>query len=124
MAISACRVAGGPCEGTPRVRLSDPARLSRACPRSGVVPWGLLGSVCPSPGRERSWGQGGLRVPQGRAPHHVVAGQQLLQELGLLVHHRLDDELIVAGDVEQRAAGAGVGQLDQRLVAQGVLGGQ
>lgn len=63
-------------------------------------------------------------MPQGRAPHHVVAGQQLLQELGLLVHHRLDDELIVAGDVEQRAAGAGVGQLDQRLVAQRVLGGQ
>lgn len=56
-------------------------------------------------------------------PYHVVAGQQLLQELRLFVHHRLNDELVVAGDVEEGAAGAGVGQLDQRLVAQRVLEG-
>lgn len=61
---------------------------------------------------------------EGRAAHHVVAGQQLLQELGLLVHHCLDDELVIAGDVEQGAAGTRVGQLDQWLVAQRVLGGQ
>lgn len=51
-------------------------------------------------------------------PYHVVAGQQFLQELCLFVHHRLNDELIVAGDVEEGAAGARVGQLDQRLIAQ------
>lgn len=37
------------------------------------------------------------------------------------MHHGLDDELIVFCDVEDRAAGPGVGQLDQRLVTQGVL---
>lgn len=57
-------------------------------------------------------------------PYHVVAGQQFLQELRLFVHHRLNDELVVAGDVEEGAAGAGVGQLDQRLVAQRVLEGE
>lgn len=35
--------------------------------------------------------------------------------------HRLDDELVVAGEVEPGAAGSGVGQLDQGLVADGVL---
>lgn len=35
--------------------------------------------------------------------------------------HRLDDELIVAGEVEPGAAGSRVGQLDQGLVADGVL---
>lgn len=51
-------------------------------------------------------------------PYHVVAGQQFLQELCLFVHHRLNDELIVAGDVEEGATGARVGQLNQRLIAQ------
>lgn len=37
------------------------------------------------------------------------------------MHHSLDDELVVLGDVENGAAGAGVGQLDQRFVTQGVL---
>lgn len=55
------------------------------------------------------------------AAHHVVTRQQLLQELCLFVLHRLDDELVIAGEVEPGAAGAGVGQLDQRLVADGVL---
>lgn len=32
-----------------------------------------------------------------------------------------NDELIVAGQVEERAAGPGVDQLNQRLVYQGVL---
>lgn len=35
--------------------------------------------------------------------------------------HRLDDELIVAGEVEPGTAGAWVGQLDQGLIAHGVL---
>lgn len=35
--------------------------------------------------------------------------------------HRLDDELIVAGEVEPGTAGPWVGQLDQRLIAHGVL---
>lgn len=52
---------------------------------------------------------------------HVITRQQLLQELGLLVLHRLDDELVVAGEVEPGAAGSRVGQLNQGLVADGVL---
>lgn len=47
-----------------------------------------------------------------------------MQELGLLVLHRLDDELVVAGEVEPGAAGPRVGQLDQGLVADGVLKGR
>lgn len=53
--------------------------------------------------------------------HHVVAGQQSLQELGLFVLDGFNDELVIAGQVEERAAGPGVGQLDQRLIDQGVL---
>lgn len=53
--------------------------------------------------------------------HHVVTRKQLLQELGLFGLHRLDDELVVARQVEPGAAGSGVGQLDQRLVTEGVL---
>lgn len=53
--------------------------------------------------------------------HHVVTRKQFLQELGLFVLHGLDDELVVAGKVEPGAAGAGVGQLDQRLIADGIL---
>lgn len=37
------------------------------------------------------------------------------------MHHRLDDELIITGDVEEGATGTRVGQLDQWLVAQRVL---
>lgn len=51
---------------------------------------------------------------------HVVSRQELLQELGLLVLHGFDDELVVAGHVEERAAGARVGELDQGLAAQGI----
>lgn len=58
---------------------------------------------------------------QSTIAHHVITRQQLLQELGLLVLHRLDDELVVAGEVEPGAAGSGVGQLNQGLVADGVL---
>lgn len=54
--------------------------------------------------------------------HHVVARKELLQELSFLVHHSFDDEFIVAGDIEEGAAGPGVGQLNQRLVTQRVLG--
>lgn len=57
-----------------------------------------------------------------RSPaYHVVTREQLLQELSLLVHHCLDDELVIACDVEQGAAGTGVRQLNQGLVAQRVL---
>lgn len=37
------------------------------------------------------------------------------------MHHGLDDELVVLRDVENGAAGPGVGQLDQGFVTQGVL---
>lgn len=53
--------------------------------------------------------------------HHVVPRKQLLQELGLFMLHRLNDELIIAGEVEPGTAGAGVGQLDQGLITHGVL---
>lgn len=53
--------------------------------------------------------------------HHVITREQLLQELCLFMLHRLDDELIVAGEVEPGTAGAWVGQLDQGLIAHGVL---
>lgn len=72
----------------------------------------------------RGWDRQAGGGNPGALPYHVVAGQQLLQELGLLVHHRLDDELVVTGDVEEGAAGTGVGQLDQGLVAQRVLEGE
>lgn len=32
-----------------------------------------------------------------------------------------NDELIIAGQVEERAAGSGVGQFDERFIHQGVL---
>lgn len=35
--------------------------------------------------------------------------------------HRLNDELVVTGEVEERSAGPGVRQLDQRVVAQRIL---
>ena len=39
---------------------------------------------------------------------HVIAGHQLLQELRLLHAHRLQDELIVLGQVENRSRGSRV----------------
>ena len=48
--------------------------------------------------------------------YHVVARQQFLQEVCLCVLHRLHDELIVLRDVEDTAAGAGVGEFLHRLV--------
>lgn len=40
------------------------------------------------------------------------------------MHDSLDDELIVAGDIEDRAAGTRVGELDEWLIAQRVLQGR
>ena len=53
------------------------------------------------------------------ALHHVlvVVGQDLPQELGLLLRDRLDDELAVLGQVEDRAALAGRAELSQRVLA-------
>jgi len=44
----------------------------------------------------------------GSDTHHVVARKKLLQELSFLVHHSFDDEFIVAGDIEEGAAGTRV----------------
>lgn len=55
---------------------------------------------------------------------HVVLGQEFLQEVRLLVLHCLDDELVVGGDVEDRATGTGVREFSQLLGAQGVLQGR
>lgn len=44
-----------------------------------------------------------------------------MQELGLFMLHRLNNELIIAGEVEPGTAGAWVGQLDQGLITDGVL---
>lgn len=54
-------------------------------------------------------------------PHHVVSGQEPLEELGLFVLDGFDDELVIAGQVEERPAGPRVGQLDQGLIHQRVL---
>lgn len=56
--------------------------------------------------------------------HHEVSWQEFLEKLSLLVLNRLDDELIIAGDIEDRSAGSRVRQLDQRLVTQRVLQGE
>lgn len=53
--------------------------------------------------------------------HHVVTGKEFLQEFSLFMLHSLNDELIVAGQVEPGTAGPGVGQLKQRFVTDGVL---
>jgi hypothetical protein len=42
---------------------------------------------------------------------HVVAGEELLQELRLLQHDRLQDELVIVGQVEDGAARTGIRQL-------------
>lgn len=54
-------------------------------------------------------------------PYHVVARKKFLQELGLFVQNCFDDKLVIAGHVEDGAAGSWIGQLDQGLIAQGVL---
>ena len=41
-----------------------------------------------------------------------------MQEVGLLVLHRLADEVVVAGDVEDRPGDTRIGQLDHRLGAE------
>lgn len=51
----------------------------------------------------------------------VILGQQFLQERCLLVLHGLDDELVVAGDVENRARRSRIRQLAQFLVTNRVL---
>ena len=48
----------------------------------------------------------------------VISGQQLLKKIGFLVLHRLADEVVVPGDVEDGAGHTGVGQLDHRLGAE------
>ena len=48
---------------------------------------------------------------------HVVAGQQLLQELGLLVLHRLQDELVVVCQVEDAPRRPRVAQFPHLVVA-------
>lgn len=53
--------------------------------------------------------------------HHEVSRQQFLQKLCLFVLHGLDDELIVAGDVEKGAARARIRELNQGVVTQGIL---
>lgn len=53
--------------------------------------------------------------------HHIVTRKQLLQELCLFMLHCLNNELIIAGEVEPGAAGPRVGQLNQGLITDGVL---
>lgn len=50
--------------------------------------------------------------------HHVIARQQFLKKLCLLVLYSLDDKFIVAGYVEDGATCTRVGQLNQWLTAQ------
>ena len=59
-------------------------------------------------------GQGGAGV---LLQVHVVAGQQLLQELGLLHADGLQDELIVIGQVKYGPRGSWVGQLSHGFIA-------
>ncbi len=53
--------------------------------------------------------------------YHVVSWKQFLQELCLLVLDGFDDEFIIAGQVEERAAGARIRQLNQGLFTNRVL---
>lgn len=53
--------------------------------------------------------------------HHVVSRQQPLEKLGLFVLDGFDDELVIAGQVEERSAGPRVGQLNQGLIHHRVL---
>lgn len=48
---------------------------------------------------------------------HVVAGQELLQELGLLVLDSLQDEFVVVRQVEDGAGRSGIAQLNHGLAA-------
>ena len=63
----------------------------------------------------------GSRVKGQGDAHHVVSWEELLQKLRLFMLHRLDDERVVAGEIEPGATSPGIGQLDQRLFAYGVL---
>lgn len=53
--------------------------------------------------------------------YHKISRKQFLQKLGLFVLNGFNDELVVAGEVEERSARPGIRQLDQPLVAQRVL---
>lgn len=53
--------------------------------------------------------------------HHKISRQEFLEELCLLVLNSFDDELVVAGHIEDGSAGSGVGQLNQWLITQRVL---
>lgn len=53
--------------------------------------------------------------------YHKVSRQEFLEELSLFVLNSFNDEFIITGDVEERAAGPGVRQLDQWIVTQGIL---
>lgn len=56
-------------------------------------------------------------------PHHEITRQEFLEELCLLVLNSFDDELVVAGHIEDGSAGSGVGQLNQWIITQRVLQG-
>lgn len=58
-------------------------------------------------------------LPQ--VPYHIVARQQLLQELSLFVLNCFDDKLIVTGYVEEGSAGPGVRKFDEWLTTERVL---
>lgn len=51
--------------------------------------------------------------------YHVITGQQFPNKLRLILHHRLDDELVIVGSIEDTARRPGVAQLDQRLTSDG-----
>lgn len=53
--------------------------------------------------------------------YHVVSWKQFLQELCLFVLDGFDDEFIITGQVEERAAGARIRQLNQGLFTNGIL---
>lgn len=74
---------------------------------------GKQGNLCRVKERVELWEMTGT--------HHVIAWQKFLQKLSLLVLQGFDDELIIAGQVEERTAGARIGQLDQGLLADWVL---
>lgn len=57
----------------------------------------------------------------GSDTHHIITRKKFLEEFCLFVHHSLDDEFIVAGDIEEGATGPRIGEFDQWLVAQGIL---
>jgi len=71
------------------------------------VPWAGLGTeICHCKPKSQVLGD----------THHVVAWQELLEEFSFFVHHSFYDEFIVAGDIEEGAAGTRVRQLYQGLI--------